>query len=798
MPVRGAIFLLLFVTSFVPPSPCFGEARPDAATAAGDVHRGVDRQLDVRIPRLEADVTIDGVLDEPVWERAAVLTGFSQYAPADGRPAEHQTDVLVWYSETAIHFGVRAHAEPGSVRASLANRDRIDADDGIDIFLSTFDDGRQANVFSVNPFGIQADGALVEGAGRQREAFGALTGGRDATDLSPDFVFTSKGRLTDYGYEVEVRIPFKSLRYQPQDRQDWGLNVIRRVQSSGHEDSWAPALRSGTTFLGQSGKLKELAGLRSGLVLDLNPFATAKADGTRRPSSWGYDTGAPEFGANIRWGVTPNLTLNGTVNPDFSQVEADAGQFVFDPRQAVFFPEKRPFFLEGIEQFNTPNRLVYTRRVVAPLAATKLTGKVSGTTVAVLSAVDDVATSASREHNPIFNIARLQRDIGNGSRAGMVYTDRIDGPDFNRVIGGDARFLFRKLYSLNVQMAGSFTERDGVQVKAPLYQAVLERNGKTFGFLYTLNAIDEDFRADSGFISRTGIARLAADHRVSLYGKPGALFETWTGDIVVDGTWQYERFVNGQSSQDRKLHLNNNFVLRGGWRTGGSVLIETFGFDDRLYADYALERQTADGVEYLPFTGTPRLANLDYVFTLNTPDFSTFSGSVFVIWGKDENFFEWSPADIMFGRYNVDWRPTDQLRVGAGYQIQSYHRRTDGTLVGRRRIPRLKVEYQLSRAIFLRWIGEYDANEQDTLRDDSRTDLPIVVLNRTTGLYERQPAFEENRFRNDWLFSYQPTPGTVLFAGYGSTVSEPRNLRFRELQRLTDGFFLKFSYLFRL
>jgi hypothetical protein len=787
VPRRIALYLTL-VTLLV----------PGLARAAGEVHRGVDRQLEVRIPRLDAEVTIDGVLDEAVWEQAAVLTGFSQYAPSDGRPAEHDTEVLVWYSESAIHFGVRAHADPAAVRASLANRDRIDADDGIDIFLNTFNDGRQASVFSVNPLGIQADGALVEGAGRQREAFGGLTGGRDATDLSPDFVFTSKGRLTDYGYEVELRIPFKSLRYQPAPQQDWGVNVIRRVQSNGHEDSWAPAVRSGTTFLGQSGTLKGLEGLRSGLVLDLNPIVTAKADGSRRTAAWGYDTGAPEFGGNVRWGVTSNLTLNGTVNPDFSQVEADAGQFVFDPRQALFFPEKRPFFLEGIEQFNTPNRLVYTRRIVAPLGAAKLTGKVSGTTVAVLSAVDDVETSRTGTSHPIFNIARLQRDIGNGSRAGMVYTDRIDGPDFNRVIGGDARFLFRKLYTLNVQFAGSFTERDGVVSKAPLYQAVLERNGRNFGFQYTLNAIDEDFRAASGFISRTGIARVAADHRLSLFGKPGAFLESWTGDVVVDGTWQYERFVDGRSSQDRKLHFNNNVVLRGGWRAGGSVLLETFGFDDRLFADHYVEHPTADGgVEYRPLTG-PRLPNIDYVLTVNTPDYSKFSGSAFFLWGKYENFFEWSSADIVFARYNADWRPTDQLRIGAGYQLQSYRRRTDDSIVGVRHIPRLKIEYQLSRAIFLRWIGEYDANEQDTLRDDSRTGLPIVILNRATGLYERQPGFEDNRFRNDWLFSYQPTPGTVLFAGYGSTVSEPRNLRFNEFRRLSDGFFLKFSYLFRL
>src|SRR6185436_5246492 len=131
-----------------------------------------------------------------------------------------------------------------------------------------------------------------------------------------------------------------------------------------------------------------LTGLHPGLVLDLNPIVTAHADGAPRESGgWAYDSGRPEVGGNVRWGMTSNLTLTGTVNPDFSQVESDAGQFTFDPRSALFFEEKRPFFLEGIEQFATPHRLIYTRRVAAPVVAAKVTGKASGTTLAVLSAV---------------------------------------------------------------------------------------------------------------------------------------------------------------------------------------------------------------------------------------------------------------------------------------------------------------------------------------------------------------------------------------------------------------------------
>src|SRR5207247_8609687 len=169
--------------------------------------------------------------------------------------------------------------------------------------------------------------------------------------------------------------------------------------------------RSGSSFLAQSGTLDGLTDLKRGIVLDLNPVVTAKADGRSSNRAWTYDAHRPEFGGNVRWGVTPNLTLAGTINPDFSPVEADAGQVVFDPRTALFFPEKRLFFLEGAELFSAPNNLIYTRRMNAPVAATKLTGTTSGTSVAVLSAVDDVATSTSGEDHPVFTIARLQHDL---------------------------------------------------------------------------------------------------------------------------------------------------------------------------------------------------------------------------------------------------------------------------------------------------------------------------------------------------------------------------------------------------
>ncbi|HJP61766.1 MAG TPA: DUF5916 domain-containing protein, partial [Gemmatimonadaceae bacterium] len=365
-----------------------------AATAVL-IYSGRENQINVKVPRIEADATIDGALTEPVWQQAAVLTGFSQFSPHDGIPAADSTQVLVWYSPTAVYFGIRAFEAHGAVHATLADRDKISADDNVQILLGTFHDHRQAYVFAVNPFGVQMDGTIVEQGQQLTGQWTPTLSGRVAPDLSQDFVFSSKGRLTDYGYEVEIRIPLKSLKYQSADVQSWDINIVRQVQHSGYEDSWVPAKRANTSFLSQSGSLDGLTGMSRGLVLDVNPSVTQKITGAPAASGWNYDRGSPQIGGRVQWGITNTLTLNAAVNPDFAEVESDAGQFVIDPRLALFFPEKRPFFLEGLDVFNTPNNLIYTRRIVQPDVALKLTGKVGGTSLGMMSAADDRSLSPS-------------------------------------------------------------------------------------------------------------------------------------------------------------------------------------------------------------------------------------------------------------------------------------------------------------------------------------------------------------------------------------------------------------------
>ena len=776
---------------------------------SGPVYHGRNRELAARPPRLADSVVIDGALTEAPWAQAALLTGFSRYAPTDGVPADDSTEVLVWYSPTAIHFGIRAWAQPGSVNATLADRDRIYSDDYIGIFLGTFNDGRQATVFAVNPFGVQGDGIVVERGATSGGGFSGIVTGREPTDIAPDYVFESKGRVTDFGYEVEIRIPFKSLRYQSARTQSWGINVIRRVQSRGYEYSWAPAERAAASYIAQFGTLEELTDLERGLVLDLNPVFTARSFGVRDAASGEFDRGSnQELGGNVRLGLGSDWTLNATINPDFAEVESDAGQIVNDPRRALFFAERRPFFLDAIEQFTVPNQLIYTRRIADPVTAAKITGRRSGTSVAYLAALDDEGVSFTRTEKPIYNLLRVQRDLGRSSRLGLVYTDRIDGDHANRVLGIDGRLVWRTKYSAQFQVAGSHTAAPDADARTgTVVMADLRHTGRVFNARWRLNALHDDFEAQSGFINRPAIASLLLSHSYTLYGGEGSMLESANLNVVLDGLWKYDRFVHRDDMLEKKLHFNNNVVFRGGWQAGASVLVETFGYDPDLYSGVFVARTSGGTTTYEPFTGRPRIPNLDYVLSLTTPNFRRLSASAQYVWGRDENFYEWTPADIVWISGSITFRPTEQLRLTASYDEQSYERRSDGTMVARTRIPRLRTEYQLTRSIFVRAVAEYRADFADDLRESDRSNDPLY--RQTASGYVRARGFTTadrranhvNSLRPEFLFSYLPTPGTVIYAGYGGTLLEPEAFRFGRgqgpLRRQADAFFVKMSYLFR-
>ena len=752
-------------------------------------YSGLAKQLAVAIPRVEATARVDGVLDEPVWRRAALLAGFSQYRPVDGRPADDSTEVLVWYAPDAIWFGVRAHEPHGNVvRATLADRDNIDADDNVQILLDTYNDHRRALLFAVNPLGVQEDGVRSEGQDAGAAGGGASTTGRfdGVVDLSPDFVYQSHGHLTDWGYEVEVRIPFKSLRYQSADPQSWGLQVVRVVQHSGYEDTWTPVVRASASFLIQAGRLTGLTGLKRGVVVDVTPEFTSKVDGT--PAGAGYDyRGTPELGGNVRWGISQNLGLAATAHPDFSQVEADVGQVTVNERFALFYPEKRPFFLEGLEQFDTPNRMIYTRQIVQPVAGTKLTGKVGGTAVAYLGAVDDHTQSAAGS-NPVYNLLRLRRDLGASSTAGLVYTDRIDGDDYNRVLGGDAMAVWKKIWFSQAQLVSSWTsDADGARAGQFWAVTFADRTGRNYGNHFELLGATPRFATRSGFVNRVDFVQARLANRFTWYGRPGALVEQVTTFIVLLPLWRYDDFFRLRGIFEGGPQMTWTATLRGGWNLNTVVANGAQRFARAAYAGYGVDR-TADTI---PFAVPHGLYNLWSVNGgVGTPN-RAFTFAANVGYGATAIFAEAAAGRQLVVQATAGWKPTPAVRIEGRWAHVRLTRARDGSRFSTANIPRLKLEYQLSRAVFFRYVGQYVAQDQVAL-EDPRTGQPLVVNGSGAA------AVLTNDFRNDVLFSYKPLPGTLVFFGYGTSLVEPEAFRFQNLSRASDGFFLKISYLLRM
>ena len=726
----------------------------------------------VTIPRHTDEVVIDGRLDEAVWSRAGSVTGFYQHQPVDGRPAEQRTTVLVWYSPTALHFGIVAHtSNPGAIRATLAERDNIGSDDRVILYLDTFDDRRRAYLFGVNPLGVQLDGVHTEGGGFGQE-----------TDFSPDFVFDSRGVVTDSGYVVEVRIPFASLRFSSAETQEWGLQINRVNAATGYEDTWTDVRQAGASFLAQAGTMRGLTRLERGMVVEAQPFVTATSDGVRSSTTGEFERQDPDVsaGANVQLGFT-NLTIDATINPDFSQVESDAGLVTQNERFDQQIDEKRPFFLEGIELFSTPQNLVYTRRIVDPIAGGKFTGKFGRYSVAHLSAIDERAG-----RDALANITRVRRDISRSSVLGLTLTDAERGGSYNRVAAADARFVFKRLYFASAQLGAAWT-RDALGTRSdPLWRIEVDRTGRHYGFNYSLNGIGDDFVSSLGFVPRRGVANLGVRNRLSWYGARGAFLESVRSFLSHEYTWAYDDLGQG-SRLEGEDGLSFDLTLRGGWAIDANVDREFFRFDPTDYAGLTIPG-SGGPVPYVPPDEIRGLVG--YAVEVASPIWSRASAdaearrSAVVIFDEAAEGVE---TDL---ELDLSLRPASDVRVSAEAVYSRLTRKRDGSEFARTIIPRLRAEYQLTRSLFVRAIGEYRSERRDALRDPVSG---VVMAEHGVLSAPESGGF----FRHEWLISFEPTPGTVAYLGYISAHEGPNANSFDGLRREADGVFLKLAYRFR-
>jgi hypothetical protein len=502
--------------------------------------------------------------------------------------------------------------------------------------------------------------------------------------------------------------------------------------------------------------------------------STPCCDATQR--DWQYAS-KPQVGGNVRWAAGSNFVLNGTVRPDFSQVEADATQIAADERFALFYAERRPFFVEALDQFNVPNTLVYTRTIVRPDGALKLTGKLARADVAVMSAVDQGETSFNSER-PLVDIVRVRQNFGDQSLAGLLYSDRVANGRTNRVFGGDTRFVFPKFY-VQFQAVESMTHENGTTRSGPLWEAVVDRTGRAFGFHYNIIGIDPDFRADNGFVPRVGFVRASVSNRYTLYGKPGAVVERFNIFGTTQALWRHDDFFSAKSLLEDQASLMMQVTMRGGWSVGMTPRLSTYAFDPAAYTN---------------FVPSDRIESLVGAFSVSTPQFHTFSASAGATVGNDVDLLETSRVRRTDFNASLDLRPSSRLRINATYVSTAFTRRSDGEQSAFQRIPRVKLEYQLTRPLFVRVVSQYTATRRDALRDP-RTGQILLIGSGSTQTPSAPSA--SNSLRTDWLLSYRPAPGTVFFLGYGGTLSEPDPLAFQELRRRNDSFFVKLSYVFR-
>jgi hypothetical protein len=731
----------------------------------------------VRIPRLETDIELTGSLDAPAWGHAARLDGFKQYRPVDSRPAEDSTVVLVWYSPTAIYFGILAYdRDPGSVHATSADRDNLASEDEVMVYLDTFNDRRRAYFFGSNPLGVQDDGVRSEGG------FSASSFTSGTIDRNPDFQYQTKGHRTEFGYVVEMRIPFKSLRYGGGDEQTWGINIDRVTQRTGYEDTWTDVRRASESFLAQAGTITGIHGIHRGVVAEVQPEVTGQLPGTRL-SDGSFTRGNlhPELGGNVRLGFT-NMTFDGTINPDFSQVESDAGLVTINQRFALFYPERRPFFLEGIELFASPNNLVYTRTISNPAGGAKLTGKFGSWTVAHLTAVDQ-ETGAP---DALASITRVRRDIGSNSVAGVTVTDREQNGAFNRVASIDARILFGGVYYLQAQLAGAATRDSatGVARTAPLWDIEYDRTGRAWGFNYKVTGIDSNFTAQNGFVPRTGVVMAHAFNRFSWYGARNSLFEQVTVYGGFPQVWRYNEFLSRRPIEGDG-DFNWSLRLRGGWNVSGSVVDAYARFDPANYSQYGV---IGTGTPFVPPGGVFDAWSGSY--TVATPLFQHYEASVGVVGGATPIYPEAARGSAVNVNASITIRPAHAVRVFGTLTYSQLRRARDGSEFARTIIPRLKIEVQPTRALFFRVVAQYRSQRQAALLD-ATTGLPLGVNGVPVA------STQTDSLRIDWLASYQPHPGTVVFLGYGSTADSDRPLSFQSFRREEDAFFVKVAYLFR-
>ena len=383
----------------------------------------------------------------------------------------------------------------------------------------------------------------------------------------------------------------------------------------------------------------------------------------------------------------------------------------------------------------------------------------------------------------------MRADFGGNSLLGLSATDRRLGGTFNTVAAGDVRYVFGRLYYFEGQAGGSWTRDSSRNTRpASLWRGEFDRTGRSWGFNYLVNGIEDDFESHAGFVPRSGIVVTHAFNRFTLYGSRGALVENFTIFGGPTRLWEYGSFPDASPVEGNEL-IGGFTIFRGGWRVNWGVFRQLVIFDRAQFT--GLQTLVVPPSQFVPYDAPGELSNLwgDSV-GVSTPVFSKWFATLGGARFATPIFDEGSEGDATRLTASLTVRPTATIRMEALGVALRIDRRRDGSEFARTIIPRLKVEYQPRRSLFFRAIGEWRDQREDGWRD-ARTGTPLFRGG------EPVPATERKRLRADWLISYEPTPGTVAFLGYGSTLEAPDGASWSRMHRAADGLFVKVAYQFR-
>lgn len=674
--------------------------------------------VEFEIPRLDAEITIDGQLDESIWDEALVFSLDYETRPGENVTPPAETECRLLYTDTHLYYGCKAYdPEPDKIRAHYSDRDQAFGDDSIGLAIDPFSDHNTAFVLDVNPLGVQQDRIYIEATGR--------------SDSTWDTIWASAGRLTDYGYEVEAGIPFSSLRFpRSTERQSWGFNFRRYMtRDAFYRIAIVPYDRNDRCRTCQHAKIVGFENVNPGRNLEITPTVTSLQSSTREDFPNGpLESADPDVepGLTVNWGVTTNMALAATLNPDFSQVEADIAQLDINREFALFFPERRPFFLEGSDYFDTQFRVVHTRTLADPDWGLKLTGKEGKNAVGVFVARDAVTSlllpgpessgfdSLGEESDAA--VLRYRRDVGESSTVGALYTDRRAGDYGNRVAGLDTRLRLSSNDNLDVQWLHSQTEYPGAvaadndQPTGTLEGNALRANYRHSRRDWSLRAsytdIGDDFRADLGFMPRVGYKQIVAGGGYEWFGDD----EKWYTSIELGGDWDVTE------KQDGSL-LEEEWEAFGGFVGKKQLVVFAGGgIRDRVFQGIPFDQSFV----WSFFSIQPR-GDLEVGLDLSAGDSIDIAGL--------------RAGDQRSVQPFVEWKPGRHLRLNLSHS----HRLLDieeGRLFTAK-LTELRLVYQFNNRTFVRLISQLSDIERDpTLYEDEVDPTVKDIFGQLLGSYK--------------------------------------------------------------